>query len=119
MDRAYTSPNARIVRALKDILPVAHYRYSGDADNYAVFQVMNRRKSAFISGEHVLIEATVYLDIITDHDPTGENSILKKIDRALTDEGLHVLEINDGSHDLDLNLWHTEFVVLVEEERDE
>lgn len=114
-DKAYFSPNARIVRALDGILPVGHYIYTGDSRDFAVFEITNRLKAFYSSGTNRAIEAHVFLDVITEYDPSGANSIIDRIDTALTLEGVEVTSIASRGRDDETLLWHTELTCLVRE----
>lgn len=113
----YISPNARIVKALDGIIEVTHASYSGDADTFAVFKTTSRRKRTFASGFNHSVEALIYLDVFTPNDPSAKESIIGKIDEALSNAGFVVMNIADVERDEWSGRWHTEFSLRWEEEK--
>ena len=96
---SFTSINALLVSALKDILPVAHDQYSGTAKTYGLFTIYNRLPEMNASGKNHSIGIYGDLDVFSDIDLSAESSIVGTITAALNNAGFIGKDISDVPYD--------------------
>ena len=95
----YFSPNAQIVAALKNIVPIEHTQYTGTADTYATFVFYNRLPEVMASGKNHRQGAYGDIDVFSDADLSSSSSIIATIASALNSEGVTVKNIRDTVYD--------------------
>lgn len=96
---SYASINALLVSTLKDILPVAHDEYSGDATTYGIFTTYNRLPEQFASGKNHSVGLYGDLDVFSGTDLSGASSIIGTITAAMNGAGFTVLDPRDAPFD--------------------
>lgn len=109
----YVSPNALIVAALRDLIPIAHQHYPGSAAEYAVFRWTNRIATIRGSGKNDEVTVMGYVDVISDQYLSGANSIVNDIEDALISAGVILTDIYDGGYDPEANRFHMELSITV------
>lgn len=106
--KTYASINKLIVKTLSQILPTALLKYSGKDNLYATFRVSSRKKRLLASGDNYGISCYGFIDVFSKSNPSIENSVLGKIDEALSNAGFTVLNITDAEYVYDKGEYHAE-----------
>jgi hypothetical protein len=93
--KTYVSPNKAIMSALSPILPIAHLQYSGTAETYAIFRIVNRNVSVIGSGRNKVVDCYILIDVFSPDDLSRSDSVVGDIENALLEAGFIVRDIAD------------------------
>jgi len=108
MKKSFVSVNRLLVGALRNIIPIAHLRYSGTSPDYATFNIPVRQATMLQSGKNEKVRVYGYIDVFTVSDPSTSSSVLADIDTALAEAGFHVMNIGTIAFIDELKKYHSE-----------
>ena len=108
MKKSFVSVNRLLVGAFKNIMPIAHLKYSGTSPDYATFNIPVRQATMLQSGKNEKVRVYGYIDVFTVSDPSTSSSVLADIDQALAEAGFHVMNIGTIAFIDELKKYHSE-----------